>query len=337
MKKSSIILISLLWVFPLFAIDSAVTVKKPFGRWGDQLLMVIKGKWITHECNKKYQHNLPFLYKSFKYSNQLIMHTKEKHFSSHKYFKRVVPVKNIPQNIQPHILYEVDFYASIDWKKLLHDTEFMNELKESIAPVFELPSLDIPSNTITIAVHIRKGSNGDGPLSSPQEYQMPTKKRELPPYDKAFPLKFLPLQYYIDQIKYIASFFNGLPLYIHIFTDASDPSDLVQKIKEKVNIPSISYGFFGGNDRYATSVVEDFFIMAQKFDILIRSGSNFSAIADLIGEHKIIIKAVKAEWINNNILVAKKVVTIAKDEQFAQRYNIPYQNEIISYSNQYYL
>src|SRR5665213_983093 len=65
--------------------EKAVTYEFSGGRLGDNLLSYLHAKWIS------YRHQIPLLYKPFKYSDKLMLDTNEIRFDlSTKKFEQVV-------------------------------------------------------------------------------------------------------------------------------------------------------------------------------------------------------------------------------------------------------
>ena len=92
---------------------------------------------------------------------------------------------------------------------------FIEDLKKNIYPRHPLEKVAIPENCISIAVHVRNG--GGFVVDTEQE-----KER--------CPLRFVPDEFYIDQITRIADMFPEHNLYVHIFTDHLEPYLLKTKI-----------------------------------------------------------------------------------------------------------
>jgi hypothetical protein len=60
---------------------------------------------------------------------------------------------------------------------------------------------------------------------------------KLNPSNLQFPLKFLPNDYYIKQLKNIAKILPNEHLFVYIFTDADDPQALATNFKKSITIP----------------------------------------------------------------------------------------------------
>lgn len=263
------------------------------GRFGDKLMQYTKALWVAD------QYKMPFIYTPFKYSDQLKMHGQlgngnqqhEKLIKIHE--KRDTNGSDSDKNK----IYLISYYFKADnwqkpffvhtWSQLIDNEPFLEKLREHIAPVSKLSKIDIPEDRISIAVHIRKGSQGDLPLYSDRSTRAAYA-------DKLWPYKFPPESYYIEQIKRLSEMLNNAPIYAYIFTDDSDPLKLMNRIKISVKKNNILFNIRAKGDS-VPHVLNDFFGMIQ-FDVLIRGGSNFSQMVQLVGQFKIIIFPKHAEW-----------------------------------------
>lgn len=309
---------------------SAVTyLDKWSGRLGDNLLMYIKAKWIA------WSMGMPFYYKPFKYSDQFMLHDLDIRWEQTQ-MENFLYVENLGEkkegcqdwyiNIQKYIkrdakiLYVVHYlfqpynwgtvaeeYESQEitmWQDMMANEEFRQELGRVLSPRVPMENMFIPENKITVAVHVRKGGGFDKPLLSLQSYGGAAEKKCVSCYcdvskkyyaDINFPLKFPPDAFYIDQIQKISKRFRHAPMYVHIFTDDPDPVSLTEGYKAAVGLSNIEFGCRKEGNHHDKNVLEDLFAMAR-FDCLIRSGSNFPQIAQLIGNHQVVIYPKNAEW-----------------------------------------
>lgn len=128
-------------------------------------------------------------------------------------------------------------------------------------------------------------------------------------------IRFLPKQYYVDQIIKLSELLKNTPMFVYIFTDAKDRIGLINEIKDKVNLTNITWGYEPLNGIKNPSIIEDFDAMAQ-FDCLIRSHSNFSIAASLLGNHKIIITPTNARWVDKEILLIDDISIIVHNNFF---------------------
>jgi hypothetical protein len=261
---------------------AAVTYELSPGRFGDNLLAYIHAKWIS------YTYQIPLLYRPFIYSSHLRLHELESPYTQADvdHFPTVVtlgPTSTI--SADQSCLYIVPYFPESSWE-LQHgtsfhggpwysfrvdwnDQQFIQELQTMIAPRQPIPLLELPSDRITVAMHIRAGGNHDTPETLLQ-----------------FPLKFVPLSYYIYNLRQLYDFLDQHPLYVYIFTDDNNPMDMVHAIQEQIPGLDIYLDCRTSGNSDTTNVLEDFFALLQ-FDCLIHSQSNFSFIMGKIGGYMV--------------------------------------------------
>jgi hypothetical protein len=304
------------------------------GRLGDMLMMYIKAKWVAFE------YKLPLLYKPFDYSDQLAMHVREQHYADHITSgdkKQLITCYDRSDIIQHQTLckdftlYQVHYYfhppewghyqAKYDsqeimaWAGVLTNTAFRNELKKNIAPRNPIQLQNLPTDKITVAVHIRNGGGFDDPILSRQLYTFEDLNPQEPKVggtfaDRYWPFKFPPLQYYIDQIKRLSELCHDAPMYLYIYTDHNNPVFVMNIIKAVVDKPNIIFVCREHDNHHAKNVLEDIFAMAQ-YDCLIRSGSNYPQISQMIGNHKVVIWPKACKWIGNTLVIDDVGVFVA--------------------------
>lgn len=295
------------------------------GRLGDMLIMYVKAKWVA------FHYNLPLLYKPFAYSDELELHFKEQYLHHHmlKDYKKRITCKDAPEHLDSLInpkenaLYTVHYYFNLPhwgecqkkydsqeimtWPEIYNDRKFLQELKKNIAPHTPLQLHDIPTDKISVAVHVRMGGGFDHPLLSRQLYSLDSLDagEEMPANtysDKYWPLKFVPLQYYVDQIKRLSEMLNDDAMYVHIYTDDKDPVTVMNTIAAAVNKTNIVFNCRKDDNHHSKNVLEDLFSMAR-YHCLIRSGTNYPQISQLIGNHRIVIYPKSCKWIGNTMIV----------------------------------
>jgi len=175
--------------------------------------------------------------------------------------------------------------------------EYRNKLKRLLTPKKTIAKNKLPSDRISIAVHIRKGSGGDSTtLYSIQIYKY---------VDQGWPQKFPPDQYYLDQIKKLSNLLGNPSLYIHIFTDYRNPAELTQKYKKYLSMDNIEFGHV----QKQSNPVDDLFNMMD-FDCLITSFSNFGCSAQLLGKHKVCINPSHFVWNERKLIVDEVKISI---------------------------
>lgn len=318
---------------------SAMTYKPSGGRLGDNLLTFCKSRWLA------YKTNLNFFYYKFPGSHNLMLSKHEKLFTQdmqQKYI-HIRPIKNNKDisKLSTSTLYISDIYSGYetwqpanknsnrkDWRIYLHYTDLIKSFKEDVQFLKILRNNlqptqkpNIPQEILkcpTIAVHIRQGSDKDGPLYSLQLYPQKVKNfYDNKNYDNFFlikgfsdlqwPQKFPPLQYYINQILYINKLIKNKDVYVYIFTDSKNPAQLTKQISHAVNKKNMIF-------KYRTekaTVFDDLFAMAYS-TYLIRPHSHLSLIAEIIGNHKIAISPKKWHWSENILYITDTNISIRR-------------------------
>lgn len=265
---------------------SAITWKPNGGRFGDDLLSYSKTKWLSM------QFNIPIICQPFSYSDELMLHENEtfsteeclSQFSSTKQLIKEPPYILVPNNSTLYVSRwktEVD----IDW----FDAAFLEELKKNIAPRQTLEKVKIPEGVVSVAVHVRNG--GTFAADTPEE-----KER--------CPLRFVPEEFFIEQVHRIAYMFPDDMIYVHIFTDHPAPTKLVKKFKYRLNNPRITFGCRAEGNSHKSNVLEDFFSMMD-FDCLVRPGSHFTRFVQRLGNNTLVIYPESVKEVNG-----KKVIDV---------------------------
>lgn len=265
---------------------SAVTYTFSGGRFGDCLLSYCHALWIA------YVYNLDFLYKPFKYSDQLLMDNTDILYSdaTSKNFKQTLHINHALQyGVQDETLYIVPFFCEshvehndprcpflfqVNWK----DPGFLTELKRRISPKNFLSQPELSKDFITVALHVRKGTGWDIPQFAPNFEKL----------TEMGPLKWPPDSYYIAQIKKLTEIYATQNFLIYLFTDHDKPLEIIEKYKNAVNDSRIEWKCRQETNRQDLNVLEDFFALTQ-FDCLIRNDSNFSIIASKLGSYQVMI------------------------------------------------
>lgn len=249
------------------------------GRVGDNILVYCKAKWLA------YKYGIPLLYKPFKYSQELILDSNEqKYIRSLVGHLKVVPIKNeyIVLRPQSSCLYESDFFFSpLDWthdEVVIKDLLFLNQLKKLVSPKKKLPKLLLPSNMVTVAMHVRRGGGYDSQLLMSSNV-----------------LKFPPDSFYIESIQKMYLLNDSKPMYVYIFTDDANPNAIAYAYQAKINNPNIFFDCRQGSNSHDAHVLEDLFKITQ-FDCLIRPRSSYSMSAQILGNFKKVIFPKHALW-----------------------------------------
>lgn len=307
---------------------SGVTYALDCGRFGDQLINYIKALWISHKFNLK------FLYRPFSFSDKLqcsLAHASLSDCRSH--YKSNVRANMVYEDTVKFIeqlekrsqskdkqrnLYIISFHTPIidEWE----DEGFRRMLSEFIRPREPIDPLPLPEDRITVALHVRTGIGFD---TVEDMKKMPTK----------FPLD----SFYIKALQHLSGLFEGQPLYIYIFTDHPQPTELRSNFEAELMRLGI------GNDpifdcrmsenRYDLNVLEDFFHMMQ-FDCVIRPDSSYSRGSAAVSWPIVEISPPRKHWTNlqgkliyndkNTVLTGLYVkIRAAKEKSLKASYLVP--------------
>ena len=284
-------LISFFWAFSSTGSESlvsAVTYDFSGGRLGDCLLSYAHAKWIAHSFD------MPLLYKPFSYSNQLMMHELEFHYSddlASQFNKIVIVTQDVMHTInrEAGYLYVIPFFPesifnredtvfpylfTVDW----HNKEFKAELQRMIQPIIPLKALDLPEQMLKVAVHVRKGTGWD----------IPNYRITPAALTASHPLRFAPDSFYIKQLQRIAALYPDRSIYVYLFTDHNDPGELAKQYEQAVGCDRMKIDFRTDENNEFVNVLDDFFALTR-FDCLIRADSNFSLMASKLAQYQLVI------------------------------------------------
>lgn len=289
MKK--LLLLLLLSISSLECTEKAVTYTFSGGRFGDNILSYAHAKWISH------LHGIPVLYQPFPYSDQLVLHDIEPLYQSDAldHFQETVTLgydKEVDTENGLSTLYVLPYFGESSHERSLNpswpfvqinwqDPDFRVMLKETIQPKNSLPKWELPTDRVTVAMHVRRGGGFDSPDAQKLE-----------------PLRFPPDVFYIEQLKYIYQHLGQTPLYIFLFTDDAEPQEIVKRYQDALEGCDITFDYRTAGNSHNANVLEDCFAMAQ-FDCLIRPQSNYSRVASLIGDFIIEIYPTEFAFIND--------------------------------------
>ncbi len=300
---------------PLF---NTITYKINPGRLGDHLLTYCLTKIISD------MYKIPILCQPFNYSDKIALHEYEQWHTGKKiphlarkpyisHFKRVIEITNsMEQSTKIPTLYICTLKSRLPecngfnamYQYVKNNPTFKKHLIKMLTPIIPVEIIDLSDNMISIAVHVRKGGGYDQPLYTDYIQQKHHKKRSIYFADKICPRRFPPEIYYVEQIKYLARTFNDKHLFVHIFTDDQNPQAIVNRFKKELSQYPIIFSCRKNENQHDKHVLDDLLNMAR-FDCLIRPASSFSKIAQLLGNHQIIIYPKQAEWINRKLVVTK--------------------------------
>ncbi len=294
------------------------------GRLGDQLIMFVKAKILSHYSG------IPLYIRYFKYADSFIFWEKEKHLIDsgvenleQKVLKNISSFEDIKelQNklFVTHYYFQMDEWGDaqkkfdtqeiMEWTHLFQNVELLKEIRTLLKSLHDLPLLLPPQEISSVAIHVRKPSGEDRPIISNQLYDINNLNTEeaVPTgnySDVNYPTKCPPNQYYIDQLKYLYHRLKKRPLYVFIFTDYQNPEYLRNLYSEQCNFENVIFDCRNQDYNQVDTQVQDILSMGQ-YDYLIRSCSNFPQIAQLMGQHRLVISPKSVKWIGNNLIVDK--------------------------------
>lgn len=249
------------------------------------------------------------------------------------------------KNSNEPILFECHFLTETPWLYTFsrQHLPFEQEIKKLFTPLTPIEPLPKPPSVITVALHVRKGGGFDRPLASQQEYTLDKEhtkgfyllKNNIPGSctdiwpinwpasikfveeikklvmkknnfsDYIWPVKFPPDQYYIEQLKQLAKMLPNKNLLVYLFTDDPNPESIMQRYSKALSdYPRIIFSYRQADNRHNKNVIEDLFAIAQ-CDCLISASSSFSFVAQLLGNHSIIIFPVHAITLPDKIFINK--------------------------------
>jgi hypothetical protein len=290
----------LLFVFGMQMVHSHfITYELPSGRFGDQLIAYMHAKWLS------YRYNIPLLYQPFIFSEELLLDEKELPYDEHAKKLPVFPIEDeytIDRSAQkdkmlffvryfPESSYDLRLFEwptfPIDWS----DSGFLCLLRSHIKPkqTFNYPPL--PNDRTTVAVHIRRGGGGHDPIAIQGHW----------------PLKFVPDSFYIAQIRKMSELLGGAPLFVHLFTDDPDPAAIAQQYHKALEDLDIVFYFTPRKDSCERHVLEDLFHMLL-YSCLIRADSNYSIVAEKLGEYAFVIFPINLERKGQEVLIQAQII-----------------------------
>ncbi len=276
--------IILLFLFPLtlFA-QSAIVTKANKGRLGDQFTTVAHALYFSHI------HDLPLYIEPFHHSDLFFL--SQLYPSSHELpdtFDSVVKTENHSDinREETNTLYQVPYildnymlsekghpFMTPDYT----DPEYQNLLREALKPIKEIQKVTPPEGRVSVAIHLRTGEGYD-----------PGRVRE------AFSYKFTSKKSCLKMLNWLKkNYLSGEKLYVHIFSDVKDPKRVLTWFQRR-GPKNVEWGITEDN-KTLESLLSDFYSMAS-FDYLIRPTSNFSIMAQIIGNHKRVVFSTKAHY-----------------------------------------
>lgn len=249
---------------------SAVTYELSGGRLGDNLIAYLHARWIAD------RFHLPLVRIPFQGSEAFQLHELDPpvNLAQFKRTQRVTQETPIDSNADA-TLYVVPYFSECAYEQRKcpppfivqwDDPTFQTQIARCLSPKEPPSPLSLPTDKITIGVHVRRGGNIDAPSAVAM-----------------FPLKFPSDAYYLEQIERIARLYPNQPLHIHLFTDDPDPKTLAHQYRSALSNPNLTFSF-----RTEASALDDFYAIPH-FDCLILPQSHFSLAASKLGQYTLLI------------------------------------------------
>jgi hypothetical protein len=246
------------------------------------------------------------------------------------------------------ILFESHFLTETPWlySYSREHPEFEKEIKSMLTLITPFEPLSKPENVVPVALHVRKGGGYDSPLASKQEYKLDDAplsgiylKKNSPPNsctdiwpikwpigpnfidevtkfvykknhfsDYTWPIKFPCDQYYIDHLRYLSNFLKDRQLLVYLFTDDPNPETIMQRYSQALaDCSRIIFSYRQKDNHHTKNVLHDLFAIIQ-CDCLISASSSFAHVAQLLGNHSILIMPLHAITLPDKIIMNKVAV-----------------------------
>lgn len=316
---------------------SGITFRHNGGRLGDVLLDFTKNFYIAykHQLDLYLDDNLPYI-------QDFILDFEIPRLSAHPF--HIARTIRSDEYINPseNILYRSEFYITVDsvsdldlfhghmFQCSIEQPEFGEKIRKLLTPKTDF-SFEFPQNQISVAIHIRKGGGFDHPLAS--ELYRPavrndnaTRTSKYQFVDRDQPFKFPPEQYYVDQLIFLHALLDQQPLYVFLFTDDKEPQTIVERIQKKLaqyNITNITFDYRKTENAHDLNIIEDISFMS-KFEYLIKSGSHYPWIAQMIGNHKAIISPIEYRWDGDYLnIVHAEIAFPDRENHTLKKFKIP--------------
>lgn len=294
---------------------SAITHQISNARLGDHLIGYCKAK----ELSERYK--IPLLYNRFQYGDQLGIEAKELIYDEHNdiaLFKKVVRIYRLEDTSidrDANILYILD---ENHWEDPSYDDNGMYRLtiKKVLQNIITPPKNILPrckkADYITIAVHIRTGGNykPDHRFLSGYNHIYAARKNagKMINEDLDVVLKFPSMSFYHKQLTNVITMLAPKKLEICIYTDYQTPSAIATALSQNIASENVVYTYREHNNNPDDYILQDLFDMAQA-DILIRPRSGLSVMAQILGNHQLVIWPQNGHWEPNQFIIDKVGIT----------------------------
>lgn len=302
-------------------------------RFGNQVLSYFKAQWLSHISGATYFHR-PFD-KDYLF-NLSDIHPKLNNPEDYE----IVAVSSLDlkalDNNSSNVVYIPTMFSRAPgypnynihlWDEMRKDEKFLCKMRYLLSPKSEeLKIIYPPAGYKSVAIHVRKGGGYDDPLWSIQYFDedrlFEESKRNYDysglhcHYQDALkPKKSPPEQYYVDQINRIIDLYPNDSIYVHLFTDHPEPSDIVERMKQHLSKPEkVAFGYRTKENFHNKNVIEDFVSM-KNFDIFIRTCSSFSVFPHILGKFELVIYPHTYLWVGQCLIYPQVIYERSLDDR----------------------
>lgn len=249
---------------------SAITYNFTGGRFGDNLLSYLKGKYAS------LQFGIPLLFKPFEFSDQFAFSKLETNISSemrnkftnHVTYKKSLDFDDLQNDSRTNsTLYSLpwDDYYEADWDNV----DFLTKVQPFVRLQKEFPQWNLPKDRISVALHVRTGEGFDCKWDVTGN-----------------PTKFLEESFYIEALKKVQEYYKNGPLYVYLFTDDPNPNRILETYKTHFSQSNLVFDCRKEENAHNLNILEDWSALLQ-FQVLIRPDSSFSYTAEILGKNHI--------------------------------------------------
>lgn len=277
--------------------ENAICYALSGGRLGDNLSAYFHARWLC------YKLGIPLRLIPFEYYDQLALSDMDILINTRPFRREIFPANaNEMHPGSESTLYVIPYFSespfefneetkqpfTVDWEDPLFD----KEVRRCLHPKHPLPTIPLPSDRLTIGLHVRRGGGFDGDW-----------------FHSALPLKFPPDSYYIEQLEWVLELFKDENPYIFLLTDDQHPEQIVENYRKALNRPSLEINYRKENNSAQDNVLSDFFTIAN-FDCFIGSQSHFSLMASKLGDYLIAIYPTHPVLKNNQWVVDRTKIFV---------------------------
>lgn len=298
--------------------SSALTFEVSTGRLGDHLVAYAKAKELA------LKHNIPLLFKPFELYDQMQISNEEYIYEENdpEIFERVQYIYTADDTTIKSNTNTLYILSKRHWQKpdtdaagtfhISKQEQLRSALRKTIKPKKIVSPTYTPPGWVSIALHIRTG----GDHQRDQEllkihnfrYSYLEKQQQSFQEDQEVVLKFPSIKFYRTQLEHIAQVLHNKKLYVTIYTDDSHPEQLAQQVTKNITHKQFACTYRKQND-HKNNILQDMFDMANAH-ILIRPRSGISIVAEIIGNHSVVIWPKRGHWENGKFVIDQvKTVT----------------------------